>query len=252
MCVDSLTRLVMFIGPTAVSDWANVDETDLERVVTVGMGDGIGRHTHDGQISPAKTRTCPAEHDRQQAGAHNVISKGMRRLMIFTHRAQDQSSPCFLKEPPHAGDDAKADVNHRVMLEHDGANDRNVAKDRDVPIGKRRGLHAEVSLPQQGREAEAKQRQRQTRRHLIGQEKLGQDAKHQRHASPPKGGHQKPDPSIARGDGGHKTEDRTGNHHPLNTEVQNACAFHHQFANRSEHDGGRGDHEGREQQDWVD
>jgi hypothetical protein len=113
---------------------------------------------------------------------------------------------------------------------------------RDRQRAKSLDRQAREPAPREGGQADPEQRQRESRRHLIGLQRDGQEGEYQReqHRGAGRGreaGGQAPR-THPDGEGGEGADQ----HHPLDAKVQYAGTFRHQLAERRIDERRRGDH----------
>ena len=114
--------------------------------------------------------------------------------------------------------------------------------------------HTDKRTSDQGADADAKYRQGQAGRDLVGHQGQGQEGKYQSQGSTGGGARQNAQGGAVGGQGDGEGADRAQQHHALDAKVQNAGFLHHQFASGGEQqrrggadyryqDGGQGLHQ---------
>ena len=102
--------------------------------------------------------------------------------MGIADRAQRQPGAGAVEEPAHQSQQQEGAIDQGVLTEQDRADHGQIAQDRQIEL--RQGRHgiAHEALADEGAEAGAEDRERQTCGHLVRQQQQDQDAEEERHA----------------------------------------------------------------------
>ncbi len=172
--------------------------------------------------------------------------------VVFTHGAQDQPGAGVFQPGPDRGDQQHRQIDHRIVLKQDRADHRDIGEHRQVHLAHRRRFHPGIGLARQRRQAEAEQGERKAGGDLVRFQKLGDHAEDQAQPRTGKGGGGEAEHRVADVHRRGKADHRAGDHHALDAKVEHARLFGDHFAESGQQDRGRGDHQGRDQQDRVD
>jgi hypothetical protein len=92
-----------------------------------------------------------------------------RRLLatIFSHRPDLEALACLIHQPSYPGHQEIPEINQRILLKKQSAEQRNIGQPRDDDAGNTLGGNADEGFPEETTEARAEYRQCQAAADLI-------------------------------------------------------------------------------------
>ena len=192
------------------------------------------RRLDEGQVGAADSGAGAAENQRQHPDAGHVVADGVGGVVVLADGAQDHAGACPGKEPGDPGDQQDRQVNQGIMREQQRPDDRDIGQHGDVNFGQRRRRLAGIGLPPKGRQAQSEYGQRQTRRHLIGHQHLGQKTEQKGGDGTGESGGEDTEKKRIIVQRRRESGDGADDHHPLDAQIEDTGALDYQFANGGE------------------
>ena len=161
--------------------------------------------------------------------------------VVLANRPEHQPRPRAGQEPADGDDHDQREIDEGTVAEQHPP--EWVAGERvRKQLTELRDRHADIARADQRREADTEDRERQSRRDLIGAERQHQDRKQHRggRACEPSRDHADPGRPVAEvgpivegdGEAGHRADQ----HHPFDAEIEDSALFDHEFADRGQKD----------------
>ena len=204
------------------------------------------RRVRQGQIRPGQPRHRTAKQHRQCAHAQHWQAHGTGRIRVFPDCLDNQPDAAFQNHPGHQRKQGERQIHQQILGKQHASDQRNFTQVRDRQGFETRQWFTDPCRADEGRQAHAKNRQRQAGGHLIGIEHQRHQCKQRGQQHPGQHRQQHPQPQVAGTECDDETDHRAKQHHAFLAQIEYAAFLADQFTQRHQQQGCAAAHHGVE------